>query len=476
MNRREFGRLAVSFAGAGALASWRAGAAARGYQPKFPALWDEVYASIQQDWKSDAVHSAELPRPFMAESPGWNFSFYWDNYFMNLGLLRLEGYQQFARDAADNLLALVERMGYVPNCNLSWGVNRSQPPYLSPTVREVYAVLPDKEWLHTAYMTLLKEYAFWMDEGAAPIESHATGIAGLARYSHHASRRELLEFYDGALRERFGFATDLPELQKLEIANRYVSEAASGMDFTTRFEHRCNDFAAVDLSTLLYLYEENFLWMERELGLKPTRDWRQAAEARRAKIQRYFWNEQRGFYFDYDLVQQRHGLVASCAGFLPLWAGIPTPRQAARITEFLPVLECEWGLAACEQSRHEHVYQWDYPVGWPPDMALGMLALERAGYHSPARRIAAKFLDLVAANYDKPVSSNALLDQKTVQRSRGHLFEKYEVTTGKISDSEYPAFAGRCWTAGVFVYAYQLVKQANQRRLHLLSDALLPSA
>lgn len=236
------------------------------------------------------------------------------------------------------------------------------------------------------------------------------------------------------------------------------------MDFTTRFDHRCNDFAAVDLSTLLFFYEQNFLWMEQELGLKPSRDWQQTAEARRAKIQQYFWNERRGFYFDYDFVHQRSSPIACCKGFLPLWAGIATRRQAERITEFLPRLECEWGLAACEQSRHERVYQWDYPVGWPPLMALGMLALERAGYHNHARRIAAKYLDLVASNYDKPVSSNALLDQKTVPRSRRHLYEKYEVTTGKIADSEYPAFEGRGWTAGVFVYAYQLVKQANQRR------------
>lgn len=425
-------------------------------KPDNTALWREVYRSILNDWKKDLVSIPSLPRPFMSESAGWNFMFYWDNYFMNLGLLRLPGYEKIARDATDNLIALVDKYGFVPNCTLSWGTNRSQPPYLSQMVREVYEKIPDKAWLRTAYSTLRKEYSFWMDEGANPLEDHRTSIEGLSRNSHHASRQELLEFYRGPLHDRFAFSLDKPAEEMLAVAGHFMSEAAGGMDFTSRFEHRCADFAAVDLNVLLYMYERNFAWMEKEIGEKGDKDWKAAAAKRSLAIQKRLWNEARGFYLDYDTVHSRPSIVACCTGFTPMWAGIADRRQADAMVRNLSLFERDYGLATCEPCNEERVYQWNYPVGWPPHMALVMLALESSGYQEPALRIARKYLNVVSSNFERPVSSNAILNPQEQKRTPGNLYEKYDVTTGRIADREYPAFTGRGWTAGVFVYAYQL--------------------
>lgn len=387
--------------------------------------------------------------------------FYWDNFFMNIGLLQMPGYGKHAKAATDNLLALIEKHGFVPNCNLPWGRNRSQPPYLSVMVRDVYTAMPDKQWLKTSYDTLLKEYAFWTDESETPIEVHTTGLSSLIRYSNHGSEEEKLAFYDGALHERFGFSLDVERTEKLKIAESYMTEAETGMDFTPRFEHRCNEFAAVDLNVLIIMYERNFAWMEAELNLPPAKDWNQLGQARASAIQTYMWDPERGFYYDYDFVNCRRSKVACCTGFMPLWAGIATKSQAGRCRKALRLFEREWGVATCEPTVEAHPYQWQFPVCWAPHVQLTLLSLEQAGFARDARRIASKWMDVVAANFNHPASSNQLRDRALTARRQGSLFEKYEVLRGTIADSEYPAFQGNMWTAGAFVQAYHLLQRQN---------------
>lgn len=457
LSRRDFNRLALCAAAAFPLRDISLDATH--HSPRFPSLWSEVDAYILTEWKKMIVKSDGLPQPFIQESPGWNFMFYWDNYFMNLGLLRLRGYEYLAKNATDNLLSLVERYGFVPNCSLSWGTNRSQPPYLSQMVREVYQHTRDKAWLRAAYGTLRKEYRFWMDQEQHPIERHHTAIPGLQRYSHHASREDSLVFYRDVLSARFGYPQNVSDDEKLQASDPYITEAATGMDFTPRFEHRCHEFAALDLNVLLYLLEVNLGWIVSELGLAGEPDWKTSAEKRRGLIQKYFWDESRGFFYDYDFVNRRHSRVACCTGFMPMWAGIATPRQSARMLNALPLFEYEWGLACCEKTGQARHYQWDFPNGWVPHQALVMLALDRAGFREDAVRVASKYLDLVAKNFDKPVPAIYKDGDKQHTRVRGRMYEKYEVVSGNIADTEYPAFEGLSWTAGVYVFAHDLVRR-----------------
>ena len=49
----------------------------------------------------------------------------------------------------------------MPNGNRTFYLNRSQPPFLSQMVRNLFEVTDDKEWLLRAYDVLKKEYDFW---------------------------------------------------------------------------------------------------------------------------------------------------------------------------------------------------------------------------------------------------------------------------------------------------------------------------
>jgi len=48
-------------------------------------------------------------------------------------------------------------------------------------------------------------------------------------------------------------------------------------------------------------------------------------------MQELMWDEDRGFFFDYDWVNRKRNPHLSLAGFYPLWAGLATPEQAVRI-------------------------------------------------------------------------------------------------------------------------------------------------
>lgn len=75
--------------------------------------------------------------------------YYWDIYFINAGLLA-EGNTELAKDNIDNMLYMVDKFGFMPNGNRTYYLDRSQPPFLSQMIRELYEVSRDKEWLAKA--------------------------------------------------------------------------------------------------------------------------------------------------------------------------------------------------------------------------------------------------------------------------------------------------------------------------------------
>jgi len=89
-----------------------------------------------------------LPFPYTVPCAGEMFQelYYWDTYFTNVGLLCL-GEIELARHNIDNMLWLVDTYGFMPNGNRTYYLNRSQPPFLSEMVRDLY----EEHGLYTKY-------------------------------------------------------------------------------------------------------------------------------------------------------------------------------------------------------------------------------------------------------------------------------------------------------------------------------------
>lgn len=434
------------------------------YQPESNSRWVEVENFVHENWHTSLVDSVGssllktkgivLPKPFMSIAKGDPLLFYWDNYFTNKGLLLIDSLSQYAKNAVDNLLWEVDTLGFVPNANARWGMNRSQIPYLAPMVFDVYGKFKDKEWLRKAYFTLIKEYHFWTDTSLNAIENHNTAVPRLQRFYHHGSEKELSELY--AVCYRRGLLKDHPDSidleSKLVIGGNYTAEAEV-MDFTPRFENRCTDFVAVDLNCNLFKYEMLFDWMVTELALNDEPNWTSLADERKALINQYCWNEKRGLFMDYDFKNQRFSKVASIACMYPLVVGIATKEQAEKTVKNLSMFEYQYGVTVCEKTNSPVFYQWDYPAGWPPVYLLTVQALHNYGYKEEAIRVCSKYLDVVTRNFVEPNPKLYKGKGSTMkERSKGFIYEKYDVVTGGINDLEYPAWEFIGWSAGVYIW------------------------
>lgn len=393
---------------------------------------------------TDSQPHLGLPHPFsVPQAKGRTFMdlFYWDTYFTNLGLLSLGDIEQ-AKNNVDDILYLIDKYGYMPNAANTGLLNRSQPPYASMMVRDVYERTGDREWLRGAVATLEKEYDFWMTSRGTP--------SGLNRHFNSATRTELLEFYAYISSERFPQMGRVPRTddEKVRIASNYLSEAEGGWDFNPRFGGVCEECNPVDLNANLYIYEKNFAWFCRELGQDGAEIWEDKAEVRRDLIQKLCFEPSDGLFYDYNYVTGKRSDIFSSAVFNLLWAGIPTAEQAASIAANLNRLECAHGIAACEGGERTAVFQWDYPNAWAVFNTLAVIGLDRYGYVSDAVRVAEKYLDSVSAIYGRT----------------GQLWEKYNAVTGDIDVKDEYAMPGDFmgWTAGAYLVCYDYIMTSGK--------------
>ncbi len=439
------------------------------YQPELPDKWDEVERFIHENWHTSLINSADFPdlskrgivppKPFMSIARGEPALFYWDNYFTNKGLLQIDSLSIYALNVMDNLLWEVDTLGFAPNASMNWGMNRSQIPYLAQMVSDVYQKYGDKAWLREAYHTLRKEYHFWTDTSSNALENHTTSIAGLQKFSNHGTDEELVDFY--TLCYNRGLLSQHPDSvdyeTKLTVGGHYMAEAEV-MDFTPRFENRCTDFVAVDLNCNLYKYEMLFDWMAKELELTNEPEWTLMAENRKQLINQYCWNDDRGLFMDYDFKNNRFSEIASIACMYPLYVGIASTEQAKRTVDNLSLFEYQYGVTVCEKVDKSVLYQWDYPAGWPPIYLLTVQALHNYKYEKEALRICGKYLDVVTMNFIDPKPLLRKNDPNQI-RSKGYIYEKYDVVTGGINDWEYPAWEFLGWSAGVYIWCLDYFKK-----------------
>ena len=81
--------------------------------------------------------------PFVVPGGRFNEMYGWDSYFEVLGLLA-DGRIELSRSMVENFLYQIEHYGKILNANRSYYLTRSQPPFLTDMVLEVYKELYKK--------------------------------------------------------------------------------------------------------------------------------------------------------------------------------------------------------------------------------------------------------------------------------------------------------------------------------------------
>ncbi len=67
------------------------------------------------------------------------------------------------------------------------------------------------------------------------------------------------------------------------------------------------------------------------------------------------WDDQAGLYFDYDFVTKQLRHYPFLTTFYPLWAGIASKEQAARVEKNLPLFERDGGLQTSTYVKRQPV-------------------------------------------------------------------------------------------------------------------------
>ena len=385
-----------------------------------------------------------LPYPYTVPCVSDMFQemYYWDTYFTNVGLLSAGNIRQ-AKNNVDNILFLVDRYGFMPNANLFSFLDRSQPPFLSQMVRDVFEATNDLQWLRNAYGILKKEYAFWQGKRCLP-----NGLNGYTGYQIDPDRLDLIANYGLT---RLGYKPEvMDEDTKKTVYLALKSFCESGWDCNSRFLEKPHEFNPVDLNSLLYTMEEGMLYFSKVLGNGEHLDWENSMRSRKEKMQ-VLWSEEAGAFMDYHPQEKRHSGYLSAASLYPMFSGVATQQQAEKTRNILQKIELPYGIS-CGEPHPAWGAQWDYPYIWAPIQYIAYHAMLRYGFVDDANRIARKYITLIEKNFEKT----------------GNLWEKYDGITGETVNAEYDAPKMLGWTAGVYICFCNCLKSESEFRNHAM--------
>ena len=368
--------------------------------------------SLNQDIATHGLH--EFPGADGRLLTGYAYGEYfdWDLYFENVYL----SYYGVSRYGFTNFKVFLDRQqpdGFVPR---TLGIKYPRPTQMFKPFLAQIAVLASTqnqnsyEWLRARYYERLQRYL----------------------------NRWFAYDYDG---------------NGLPVWN---SSDASGMDNQISRSGDLQSYTDEGVDLACYLYRELQAMAIIAGGLNKPDD--QKMYTRRASqlsdaINKVFWDEKEGFYYDRNERTGKRIDIKSVAGFIPLWAGVASPAQARRLVNehLLNPREFWMKYPIATYARTEpEFYQgsrngecnWEGTT-WIPTNYMVFHGLLQYGYKDAAKQLALKTLDMA-------------LNQNPVTR------EFYDSDTGKGNGMN--PFWG--WSSLAYVMPLDLIHVYNPMDLN----------
>jgi alpha,alpha-trehalase len=363
-----------------------------------------------------------LPRPYLVPAtdparPLFQEMYYWDSYFTALGLIGT-AHEWLVFDMVENMAAMIERFGFIPNGNRYYFTSRSQPPFFTMMTRLAHGIRagrgdPDTD----EYLRHLMRLA---------VREHETCWLGEKHPHERRKYRGLSRYHDINY-------------------SHFLASCESGWDHSTRCDGdrpgtesgRWMDHLPVCLNSILYARELDFAWALALLGAgDEARYWRAAADERAATMRELMWDAEKGYFFDFDWKREERSPCLTVAGFFPLWAGLATPAQAKEVVaRWLPSFLLPGGLVTSLEPFPGR--QWAYPNGWAPLQWIGAAGLDHYGFSAEATEVRKRWCNTCAHGFT----------------ALGTMQEKYNVVDPHREPEHglYGLVEGFGWTNGVFV-------------------------
>jgi alpha,alpha-trehalase len=420
-------------------------------EPYIARLWDVLKHQTTEPVDRSSLLS--LPYPYVVPGGRFRELYYWDSYFIMLGL-EADKQHDLARDMVSDIAFEIDCYGHVPNGNRTYYLSRSQPPFFALMLDLIASREGQKTYLD--YLPELEaEYEYWMD--------------GSVMLRPGQAYRRVVRLADGTVLNRYW--DDLAEprdesyREDLETALGYHANPAdlfrnlraaaeSGWDFSSRWladGHHLNtirtvDLLPVDLNSLMGHLERTLAKAYELKGdIRRASGFERLAAQRQTAIRRLMWDEQMGIFTDYLWHQEERSNRITGAGLFPLFLHLATARQGQIVARTVDrELLTHGGLATTLVNSGQ---QWDQPNGWAPLEWVAVVGLDNYDASRLAQTIATRWTCENIAVY---------------QTSRT-LVEKYNlVRGGGGGGGEYALQVGFGWTNGVLrALASQYPRLAN---------------
>ena len=413
-------------------------------------LWDRLTRPADVAVANGPSHGdsrVPLPHPYVVPGGRFREIFYWDSYFTMLGL-KESGRVDLIGGMLDNFAHLIDQFGFIPNGNRTYFLSRSQPPFLALMV-QLLAEIDGPDVLKNYLPQLQREFKFWHKD--------ATELKPERSFA-----RRMVHLPMGGLLNRYWDDTPTPRpeayRQEIELTHQtdqfgivpetlytHIRAACeSGWDFSSRWfadqktmaTIHTADIVPVDLNCLLYHLEMTLRDTSAQMGLADEANWfGTRATIRGQLIQATLWNDETGFFHDFDAVANQQTPVLTLAGVFPLFFNLATPQQAQRVHDRL---KADFLQAGGWVTTLNHTgEQWDWPNGWAPLQWMVYRGLTNYGFDETARDGRDRWL--------------ALNDK--VFKATGKMMEKYNVVDAALTTGggEYANQDGFGWTNGVYL-------------------------
>ena len=432
--------------------------------------------------------------PFVVPGGRFNEMYGWDSYFEGIGLI-LDGRIDLAKAMVDNFCYQIEHYGKILNANRSYYLSRTQPPFLSSFIREVFEAdkEKDQEWLSNCLNIAIREYqTVWMEKGKRLSENGlnrylAEGI-GIPPETEEGHFDEVLEMYakkhEMSL-EDFQLAYARREIRDKTLDMYFVHDRSlreSGHDTSWRLDDVCAYLNTVDLNALLYKYEKDFEYLIEtyfsgtfktdDQQLFTSKQWKSKASHRKKLINGFMWDNISGNFFDYNFVNQEQTGFGSATNFYPLWAGICTDDQATvMVLNLMQHFKAKGGVMATTKESISDIgegmpqRQWDYPNGWAPHQMLIWKGLFDYGYKKEAHELIYRWLWMITRN---AVDYNGTIPEKYDVVSCTH---KVYAEYGNVgTDFDYITTSGFGWMNASYQLGLSLLSPSLREKLDQLTD------
>ncbi len=448
------------------------------YRP-FAVALHRLWPTLCRVSSSQYSYSTLIQRQYPMIVPGDRFreSYYWDSAWAIKGLL-ISGMHSTAWGVACNLLADVEKYGFVPNGGRIYYRGRSQPPLLTEMVNDVIIdagvnTEEASQMRKKALPLLEKEFDYWMKKKSVLLEGRYTmatfgerdgGASSVGAGVVSGPRPE-------SYREDFDIGND-------EIYPEIRATAESGWDFSSRWGGdvassgkgwkglsaiRTRSIVPVDLNVILARAASQISAMfKSEKDEESAKRFQQKADALRTAITDLMWDSEASLWRDLVLSagcrdkgaasgdEWQRSAHTTPACFFPLWLGIKEERAVDALKASGLV---QRGGVMSSLNRHSNE-QWDGTNVWAPIQWLIVDSLVTLGTPeavSLAEKIADGYLHAAIGLWEHG----------------GLMHEKYnaeEPEKGPGAGGEYTPQVGFTWSNAValdFLYKFKKATTKN---------------